>query len=152
LAGPFGLNPIEAGFSSYVKLHKPYFIGREALIDNGYHTGRKVIRFRMRDKGVRVPKLGDPVTDRRGRVIGHVTSCALDLEGYLLGLAIVEKKHTKAGTPIGIFNLPARARPEKPREELEPGDRVLLPDEAVILSRFPVKQRGRPVDWLGLEE
>jgi len=27
LAGPFGINPIEAGFSGYVKLHKPFFIG-----------------------------------------------------------------------------------------------------------------------------
>jgi glycine hydroxymethyltransferase len=142
---------MEAGFSSYVKLHKPYFVGRNALVEHGYDTGRKVIRFRMRDKGVRVAKLGDPVTDRRGRVIGYVTSCSLDQEGYLLGLAIVEERYNRPGMPIGVFNLPARARPEKAPEELEPGDRVLLHDDAVVLSRFPVKERGQPVDWLGLE-
>jgi glycine hydroxymethyltransferase len=151
LAGPFNINPVEAGFGSYVKLHKPYFIGRQPLIDNGYDTGKMVIRFRMRDKGVRVPKMGDPVTDRRGKVIGHVTSCSIDSEGYLLGLAYVDKRHNRPGTRIGIFNLPQRPRAEKVREELTAGDRVLLHDEAIVLSRFPVKMRGQPVDWLGLE-
>ena len=151
LAGPFNINPIEAGFSSYVKLHKPYFVGRQALIEKGYDTGKLVIRFRMRDKGVRVPKTGDPVTDRRGQVIGHVTSCSIDAEGYLLGLAYVDKRHNRPGTRIGIFNLPRQARPEKPWADLAPGDRVLLHDEAIILSRFPIKKRGQPVDWLGLE-
>ena len=152
LAGPFNVNPIEAGFSSYVKLHKPYFIGRQALMEKGYDTGKVVIRFRMREKGVRVPKTGDPVTDRRGQVIGYVTSCSLDAQGYLLGLAYVEKRYNRPGVQIGIFNLPSRPRAEKAREELTPGDRVLLHDEAVVLSRFPVKKRGRPVDWLGLGE
>jgi glycine hydroxymethyltransferase len=151
LAGPFNINPVEAGFSSYVKLHKPYFIGRSALIAQGYSTGKTIMRFRMRAKGVRVPSLGDPVTDRRGQVIGHVTSCSLDSEGYLLGLAYVGERHNRPGTRIGIFNLPSRPRPEKAREDLVPGDRVLLHDEAIILSRFPIKQRGQPVDWLGLE-
>ncbi|MDH7486720.1 MAG: glycine cleavage system aminomethyltransferase GcvT [Anaerolineae bacterium] len=150
LAGPFHINPIEAGFSSYVKLHKPYFIGRQALVEKGYNTGKAVIRFRMREKGVRVPKTGDPVTDKRGQVIGYVTSCSLDSEGYLLGLAYVEKRYNRPGTPIAIFNLPSRPQPEKSPQELQPGDRVLLHDEAVVLSRFPVKKRGRPVDWLGL--
>ncbi len=32
LAGPYGLNPANAGFGSYVKLWKPFFIGRDAFI------------------------------------------------------------------------------------------------------------------------
>jgi glycine hydroxymethyltransferase len=32
MAGQLGLNPAEAGFGSYVKLWKPFFIGREAFI------------------------------------------------------------------------------------------------------------------------
>jgi len=152
LAGPFNINPVEAGFGSYVKLHKPYFIGRQALVEKGYNTGKAVIRFRMREKGVRVPKTGDPVTDRRGQVIGYITSCSLDSEGYLLGLAYVDKRYNRPGTRIGIFNLPRRPRLEKAREDLSPGDRVLLHDQAVVLSRFPIKKRGQPVDWLGLEE
>ncbi len=106
----------------------------------------------MREKGVRVPKTGDPVTDRRGQVIGYITSCSLDGEGYLLGLAYVDKRYNRPGTRIGIFNLPRRPRSEKAREDLSPGDRVLLHDQAVVLGRFPIKKRGQPVDWLGLEE
>ena len=34
----------------------------------------RVIRFRMDQKGVRMPKLHDPVVNGRGRTIGHVTS------------------------------------------------------------------------------
>jgi glycine hydroxymethyltransferase len=30
LAGPYDISPTGAGFGSYVKLHKPYFIGRAA--------------------------------------------------------------------------------------------------------------------------
>jgi glycine hydroxymethyltransferase len=38
LVSPFGINPIEAGFSGYVKLHKPFFIGRRALMEKGYDS------------------------------------------------------------------------------------------------------------------
>ena len=48
----------------------------------------------MNDKGVRRPESGDPVLDRRGKVVGHVTSCAIDSEGYLLGQAIVPESLT----------------------------------------------------------
>jgi glycine hydroxymethyltransferase len=150
LAGPFHINPIEAGFSSYVKLHKPYFIGRQALLEKGYGTGKTIIRFRMSEKGVRVPKLGDPVTDRRGQVIGYVTSCSMDRAGYLLGLAYVDKRQSRPGSDIGILNLPSRPQEARAWEELSPGDRVLLHDPAVILTRFPLKKRGEPVNWLGL--
>ncbi len=34
---------------------------------------------------------GDPVMDTKGKVIGVVTSCAIDKEGFLTGLAYVEK-------------------------------------------------------------
>jgi glycine hydroxymethyltransferase len=35
---------------------------------------------------------GDPVVDQKGRVIGVVTSCAVDSEGFLTGQASIEKK------------------------------------------------------------
>ena len=34
LAGKHGINPMEAGYAGFVKLHKPYFIGRRRLIES----------------------------------------------------------------------------------------------------------------------
>ncbi|HID61229.1 MAG TPA: aminomethyl transferase family protein [Anaerolineae bacterium] len=149
LAGPFGINPIEAGFSGYVKLHKPFFIGRRALMEKGYNTGKEVVRFRMNEKGVRVPKTGDPVVNKRGKYIGVVTSCAIDSQGYLLGLAYVDKRYNREGERIGIFALPGKVPPGKSMDELTAGDRVLLHDEATVLTRFPTPEeketwRGKP--------
>ena len=79
---------------------------------------------------------GDPVVDRRGRVIGKVTSCAVDKDGYLLGQAYLEKKFTLAGTPIAIFQSAAK-RVAKAPAELEEGDRISIPTAATVLSRFP---------------
>ena len=92
LAGPLELSPAEAGFGSYVKTWKPFFIGRRAFISQEKTRNRKVVRFRMNEKGVRRPELGDPVLDRRGKVVGTVTSCAIDTEGFLLGQAIVSNR------------------------------------------------------------
>ncbi len=85
LAGDFNLNPADAGFGSYVKLWKPFFVGREAFIAHEQVRDRKIVRFRMNEKAVRRPDTGDPVLDKRGKVVGTVTSCAIDQEGYLIG-------------------------------------------------------------------
>jgi len=98
------------------------------------------VRFRMNEKGVRVPRLGDPVLDRRGRVIGTVTSCAQDGEGYLLGMAMVEKSAgVGEGSSIHIIALPERM-PEPLKPFAPPGARALVPDAATVLSRFPPRK------------
>ena len=110
LAGHFDISPAGAGFAGYVKLHKPYFIGRSAL-----HARRsrprtmEVARFRMNERGVRMPKTGDPVVNKKGQAIGWVTSAAVDVDGMILGLAYVQSRYAKPGDEIGIFSLPAEA-------------------------------------------
>jgi glycine cleavage system aminomethyltransferase T len=86
---PHNLNPADAGFGSYAKLWKPFFIGRDAFIAHEEKRDRILVRFRMNDKAVRRPETGDPVLDKRGKVVGTVTSCAVDSEGYMLGLAVL---------------------------------------------------------------
>ncbi len=135
LAGPFTVSPIEAGFPGYVKYHKPFFVGRDALLAGEKGRTREVIRFRVGDKGVRRPQTGDPVTNRKGQLIGHVTSCSIDVEGYLLGLAIVKRQANVPGTPIAIFPLGG-----KPLQEAAVEDRAVLPVEATVLTRFPQRE------------
>jgi glycine hydroxymethyltransferase len=139
LAGPHDITPVEAGFQGYVKYHKPFFVGREALLARGRDTSRELVRFRVNQKGTRRPNTSCPVVSRQGQVIGHVTSCSIDSEGYLLGLAIVEVRYNQAGTQIGIFVLPEKSLAEKAKQELTSGDRVLLHIEATVLPRFPKK-------------
>jgi glycine hydroxymethyltransferase len=145
LAGPFDVSPAEAGFPGYVKYHKPFFIGRDVLLAQDLKRKRELIRWRMDQKGVRRPNTGDPVVNRRGQVIGYVTSCSIDVEGFLLGLAIVNRRYTEEGTPIGIFVLPARAQTEKQKPDLDMGDKVLLPIDATVLPRFPDKETTGPL-------
>jgi glycine hydroxymethyltransferase len=145
LAGPFAISPAGAGFAAYVKLHKPYFIGRSAHMAREQTRAMEIVRFRMNGRGVRMPKTGDPVTNDRGQAVGWVTSAAVDVDGVILGLAYIQSRYARPGDGLGIINLPAKPLLEKANKaELEPGDKVLLPDAATLLGRFPdTAERGR---------
>jgi glycine hydroxymethyltransferase len=82
-----------------------------------------------------MPQLLDPVTITRGRVVGRVTSCSLDTEGYLLGQAFVRRVSRRWARSLSVLVTPHRA--PKPQAELKIGDRVNLPVEIEIISRFP---------------
>jgi len=136
MGGDLGLGVAEAGFGSYVKTYKPWFIGRDAYLARETQRKGVVVRFRFDETGVRMAHPGDPVMDKRGKVIGTVTSCSADKEGYLLGQAYLDLKFASEGTPIFIF----QGAPEKVNKapaELETGDRVTLPTAATVLRRFP---------------
>jgi glycine hydroxymethyltransferase len=136
LAGPFDLNPADAGFTSYVKLWKPFFIGRESFIAHESERKQTIVRFRMNEKGIRRPELGDPIIDRRGKVVGHVTSCAIDSDGYLLGQAIVPLDMAKIETMFGIYQLGGGKRSLTVPDDLKLGSRLPHPDTATVIRRF----------------
>jgi len=76
------------------------------------------------------------VIDKRGRVVGNVTSCAIDTDGYLTGQAFLNLKYSDEGTQVYIY----QGSPEKadiPPAEMSTGDRVTLPGLATVISRFP---------------
>ena len=137
LAGPYNLGPADAGFGSYVKTWKPFFVGKQAFLAHEEKRDAMVTRFRMDAKGVRPPQQGDPLVDRRGRVIGVVTSCSIDSEGYQLGQAYIKQDYLEEGTPVAVFTGAAKIKAGKPLSELSIGDKAPVPDPATILSRFP---------------
>lgn len=134
--GESDLGVAEAGFGSYVKTYKPWFIGREAYLANEARRKGEVVRFRFIEKGVRMAHKGDPVMDKRGKVIGWVTSCAVDSEGFLTGQAFIDLKYSQEGNPIYIYQS-APASAGKAPAELGLGDKTTLPTPAIVLSRFP---------------
>ncbi len=139
MAGHLDLGVGDSGFESYVKTHKPWFVGRKAFIEQEKNRQSEVARFRFNAKSGRMAHNGDPVVDDKGRVIGEVTCCSIDTEGYRSGQAYVELKYTTEGTPLFIFQS-ASDKPEKPRKELKMGEKVTLPEAATVLSRFPKKK------------
>lgn len=139
MAGDMRLGVGDAGFANYIKIYKPWFIGREAFVEQERTRDAEVVRFRFNDKGVRMAHYGDPVVDKRGQVIGKVTSCGVDQDGLLLGQAHVKRKFTAEGTSIAIFQGVADGA-RLLDQGLDVGVRVSIPTPATVLSRFPARE------------
>ena len=133
--GQADLGVAEGGFGSYVKTYKPYFIGRDAYIANEKKRKGVVARFTFTEKGVRMAHNGDPVMDKRGKVIGWVTSCAADMNGTLTGQAYLPLKFAKKDTPIFIYQSAPKKAGVAPAE-MKVGNKATLPSAAVVVTRF----------------
>jgi glycine hydroxymethyltransferase len=134
--GERDLGVAEGGFGSYVKPYKPWFIGREAFMAREKARKGVVVRFSFTEQGQRMAHNGDPVVDKRGKVIGWVTSCSLDSAGYLTGQAYLALSSTEEGTQIFIYQGAPKDAGKAPAE-LKSGDKATLPGAAVVVSRFP---------------
>jgi glycine hydroxymethyltransferase len=124
LGGDLKLNPADAGFGSYIKLWKPFFIGKAAFITRERQRDSEVVRFRLEKKGARPPHAGDKVLNSAGDVIGVVTSCSIDSERYQLGQAYVKESFLREGTTIGIQRAEGA-----------------VTEPAAVLSRFPAAKK-----------
>jgi hypothetical protein len=90
---------------------------------------------RLEKKKYLIMKLGEH------EVIGSVTSCAVDAEGFQVGMAYLDKRFTREGTRIALIPAPSGEREQRtPLVELRIGDRFPLQIEATVLSRFPMKE------------
>jgi glycine hydroxymethyltransferase len=136
MAGELNIGVGGAGFGSFVKVNKPWFIGRDAFLAQEEERENVIVRFRFSEKRVRKAHYGDPVMDEGGRVIGKVTSCANDSEGYFLGQAYLNKRYAKKGTLLYIYQ-DVEKRKGTELTDLSYGERVALPDTATIIKRFP---------------
>ncbi len=139
--GHLGLTMGDAGFGTYVKWYKPFFVGREPYIKRELKRKAVVTRFRVMEKGQPKPEPTDKVVDKRGKVVGYVTSCAIDSEGYLLGQAYLQKKVAAEGTELFVLVTPRRK--PKPQDKLKMGDRTTLPVPIVVLSKFPKRRKKK---------
>jgi glycine hydroxymethyltransferase len=139
LAAELGLSAGDAGFGSYVKIYKPFFVGRGAYITRETARTSEVVRFRVDTKGARPPHGGDPIVDKKGRVVGVVTSCSIDSEGYQLGQAYVKFDVMTEGTQLGIFAGAGKSKPIN-LADATLGAKITVPEPITILSRFPKKK------------
>jgi len=137
LAGPHGVNPFEAGFGPYVKLHKPFFIGRAPCVSFYTNQSRKVARFHV-ESGARPVRAGAVIVDRNGAFLGRTTSC-VSVGSHQVGLALIDRCGIEPGTPISFLG-PVRGAAPKDPAELRAGDRVAIQSRGEILPRFPSQE------------
>ncbi|UCF07771.1 MAG: hypothetical protein JSW28_09045 [Thermoplasmata archaeon] len=131
LEGDHRISPIEAGYGSFVRFHKPFFIGRRPLLDHHLKAERSVVRVKMLAKGIRAVRPSFPVFNLEGENIGSVTSSVL-VEGLQHGLALIDKGYNIEGDKIAISLLP----PEKTKDYSEDREKGKDYEEAEILPRF----------------
>ncbi|UCG69233.1 MAG: glycine cleavage system aminomethyltransferase GcvT, partial [Thermoplasmata archaeon] len=131
LAGEHDIDPIEAGYGSFVKFHKPFFIGRKEQLNRFLDLKRAVVRFRMKSKGIRAIRPDYHVYNTKGEKIGSVTSCVL-VEGIQHGMALIKKKYDVEGDWILVSLLP----PEKIKKKVGTLEKGKDYEEAEILPRF----------------
>jgi glycine cleavage system T protein len=138
LAGSLGISQSEAGFGSYVKYHKPFFIGRAPYKATNDESERQVVRFQVPERGSRALRggeHGEAIVNKRGKVIGVVTSCAL-VGDRQIGMALVDGRYTEPGTELLIYPSNRKAV-TKPPDDLKIGDTIAMPVGATVLPRFP---------------
>lgn len=102
--------PLEAGLGFFVKLEKPDFIGREALLaQREAGVLRRLVAFVMEGRGI--PRSGYPIRDEQGNDIGVVTSGSFSptLEKDI-GMGYVQTSSANAGSRIFI-DIRGKARP-----------------------------------------
>ncbi len=137
LSGPHKVNPFEARFGAYIKLHKPFFIGRESCLSMYTNQKRELVRFQVTQPGCRPVRGEAAVVDKNGSYLGRVTSC-VSLGDTQVGLALLEKRGLPSGFSIGLLN-PPRTDTAKRVTELQAGDKVALAIDAIIISRYVEK-------------
>jgi glycine hydroxymethyltransferase len=91
----------------------------------------------MNEKAVRRPELGDPIVDRRGKIVGIVTSCAIDMDGYLSGLANVLESNSEVGSQLALYQTGGGKRKLRAAESFKLGSKLPVPDLLTVQSRFP---------------
>jgi aminomethyltransferase len=95
-------NPLEAGLGWIVKLDKPDFVGKAALVairDRG--LSRKLVGFEMTGRGI--ARHGYPLQDADGKVVGVCTSGGPSPTlGKSIGLGYVETRLSEVGSVIQV--------------------------------------------------
>jgi glycine hydroxymethyltransferase len=140
LAGPLDLNPADTGFAPYVKLYKPFFVGKGAYMAHEAARQARLIRFQIDEEHAPLLNQGDVIVNRKGRVVGWVTSCSINTEGRLVGLGFVQEPNHERGARLGAYRAGSKTWETDPLVTLGFGDRIQLPEDITVIARFLNKQ------------
>lgn len=111
------ITPIEAGLSIFVKLDKPEFIGKEALMrQKADGPARKLVGLELLDRAI--PRHGYEVLTPEGTVIGHVTTGYRGISvDKSIAMALIDARYATTGTELLVQirrkQFPARVTAKK---------------------------------------
>lgn len=97
------ITPLEAGLGIFVKLDKPEFVGKEALVkQKAEGLKRKIVGIKL--NGRAIPRHGYEVVDAdKENTIGLVTTGYNSIStGESVCMAMVNIEHAKLGTPVNV--------------------------------------------------
>ena len=96
------ITPVEAGLSMFVKLDKPYFLGREAIAkQKAEGPKRRIVGLELTDRAV--PRHGYEVLDADGNVVGAVTTGYHGLSvDKSIAMAMVDARCAALDTPLQV--------------------------------------------------
>ncbi|AQT70157.1 Aminomethyltransferase [Anaerohalosphaera lusitana] len=138
LSGKHAISPLEVGYSWAVKLDKPFFIGKDAMLENDKNRTMKVVRLSLPgQKGVRPVREDDGVLTEDGECIGWILS-ATKVGEEQIALAFVSRDAVKKEDPVGVYYL-ARSQGQKAKGKLdsvEPGQELEADITGTVEPRF----------------
>ena len=136
LAGPYSMTPHGAGYGYFVKFHKPFFAGRDPLLEIEKTRDLGIARIKV-EKGAPHLNFGDFVVNKMGKCIGYITSSAL-VRNQQIALAYVKKATiTKVGTNIGLIPAGKASKLNKANlDEIKIGSTIMPAIKGEVISRF----------------
>lgn len=111
------ISPVEAGLSMFVKLDKPEFIGKEAVLKQKTEgTSRKLVGLELADRAI--PRHGYEVLNDADEVVGHVTTGYRGISvDKSIAVALVDTPYTAKDTELKVRirrkTFPARVTAKK---------------------------------------
>jgi len=136
LGGPFSVSPVEAGYGYLVQLHKPFFVGRAGVLNQGLPPGRQIARLTVSDGSAKSwgdIRLGSPILNSGGQCVGHVTSVS-PVRAEPVILALLAGEAVAIGNVLAIADGAALGRPVNIGEAL--ADYRTL-EHVTVVSRYP---------------
>ena len=134
LDGNLQISPIQAGYGGLTRIHKPFFVGRAALLSVPYPVEREICRFQVVAPVVTLPRDGDPLIDPSGMCVGLVTS-APRFDSLPIGLAYCDVRSTPVGAQLSV--LVGAGSGARVGDHLQIGDQSGPIATVEILPRFP---------------
>ena len=129
LEGELRISMTEAGYGFAVRLHAPFFVGREAYMERAHRSRRHILR--LRGQGRKTVRPGHVILDESGAAAGEVTSFAYVHEDLtFVALACVEPGFRPAA---GVSVRGARVARARYSGEADERRAVAL----TLLPRFP---------------
>ena len=105
LAGEHDISPYECGYGWAVKLDKPFFVGKVAMLRRAARYDMEIVRLELPgQKGIRPARANDGVLDDGGRCVGWITSNA-GIGQSQVALAYVARGAVTAGQNVGVYYL-----------------------------------------------